>query len=108
MTIGFMPVLADLLFQAPEVNSRDSTPTFTTRTNLVLLRVVVRDKAGNAVGTLTKDDFQLFDKGKPQIISRFSLEKVSANKTSLAPGMRVSASSKRRSRSTRTPANNSA
>jgi VWFA-related protein len=41
--------------------------------NLVPLRVIVRDAKGNAVKTLRKDDFQLFQDGKPQIISNFSV-----------------------------------
>jgi VWFA-related protein len=43
--------------------------------NLVLVRVVVRDAKGAPVETLRKEDFQLFDRGKPQTISHFSLEK---------------------------------
>lgn len=59
---------------APEIKSQDAAPTFTSRVNLVLVRVVVRDKNGNATGNLKKEDFQLFDKGKPQVISKFSVE----------------------------------
>ena len=64
----------------PEVASQDVQPTFTTRANLVLVRVVVRDKAGHANGTLQKEDFQLFDKGKPQVISKFSMEQTAGRK----------------------------
>ncbi len=42
--------------------------------NLVLVRVVVRDAQGRMVRDLTKDDFQLFDSGKLQVISQFSTE----------------------------------
>jgi VWFA-related protein len=36
---------------------------------------VVRDRDGRAVGNLQKEDFQLFDKGKLQLITKFSMEK---------------------------------
>jgi VWFA-related protein len=55
--------------------SRDSPATFSTKVNLVMVPVVVRDSKGKAIGTLQKEDFQLFDKGKPQVITRFSVEK---------------------------------
>ena len=58
-----------------EVSSREAPVTFSSRVNLVLVPVVVRDNKGIAVGTLKQDDFQLFDKGKPQVITRFSVEK---------------------------------
>jgi VWFA-related protein len=55
--------------------TKDSPATFTTRVNLVMVPVVVRDTKGKAVGTLHMEDFQLFDKGKPQVIVKFSAEK---------------------------------
>ena len=58
---------------AAEMTSREDT-TFKVNVKLVLVRVVVRDKDGHAVGNLGKDDFQLFDKGKPQAISQFAGE----------------------------------
>jgi VWFA-related protein len=57
-----------------EVSSYDTPATFKVRVNLVLTRVVVRDALGNTVGNLRKEDFQLFDNGKPQAISAFSVE----------------------------------
>lgn len=42
--------------------------------NLVLVPVVVRDKKGKPVGSLTREDFRILDDGKPQTISTFSLE----------------------------------
>jgi VWFA-related protein len=58
-----------------EMSSHDAPATFSTKVNLVMVPVVVRDAKGKAIGTLQKEDFQLFDKGKPQTISRFSVEK---------------------------------
>jgi VWFA-related protein len=65
--------------------SHDSQPTFTSRSNLVLVRVVVRDKKGQPNGTLQKEDFQLFDKGKPQVISKFSVERSGGSKPDAPP-----------------------
>jgi VWFA-related protein len=60
-----------------EISSRDVAPTFKLQSerNLVMVRVVVRDGKGTPVENLRKEDFQLFDKGKLQTISHFSLEK---------------------------------
>lgn len=60
-----------------ELSSHDTPATFRTKVNLVLVPVVVRDKLGHAVGDLKKEDFQLFDRGKPQVISSFSVETLS-------------------------------
>ncbi len=63
---------------SPEISSHDETPTFKVKVNLVEVRVVVRDAKGNAVGNLKQEDFQLLDNGKPQLISKFSVEKAEA------------------------------
>jgi hypothetical protein len=52
--------------------TKEQVPTFQSKVNLVLVPVVVRDKRGRPVGNLSKDDFQLFDKGKRQTIASFS------------------------------------
>lgn len=77
---------------SPEMATRDTTPTFTSRTNLVLVRVVVHDRDGHVNGNLQKEDFLLFDKGKPQFISRFSLEKTTERKAEAAASEVASAS----------------
>jgi VWFA-related protein len=59
----------------PEMTTRDAPATFSTKVNLVLVPVVVRDRQARAVGTLRQEDFQLFDKNKPQLITKFSVEK---------------------------------
>jgi VWFA-related protein len=61
--------------KAPEITSRDTPTTFSSKVNLVMVPVVVRDGKGKAIGTLKKEDFQLFDRGKPQTIARFAIEK---------------------------------
>ncbi|MFZ0960486.1 MAG: VWA domain-containing protein [Terriglobia bacterium] len=60
-----------------EVATRQVEPTFKLQAerNLVMVRVVVRDAKGAAVDNLRKEDFELFDRGKPQTILEFSIEK---------------------------------
>jgi VWFA-related protein len=45
---------------------------------LVLARVVVRDATGHAIGNLHKEDFELSDNGKKQLISAFDAEHIAA------------------------------
>src|ERR1017187_7621634 len=61
---------------AAEMATHDEPAMFKARVNLVVVPVVVRDRQGKALGSFKQEDFQLFDKGKPQFIARFSLEKV--------------------------------
>ena len=57
------------------MSTKEAPALFKTRVNLVLVPVVVHDAKGQTVGTLSKENFQLFDKGKPQEITKFSIEK---------------------------------
>jgi VWFA-related protein len=65
---------------AAEVSTRDNPATFKVRVNLVLVRVVVRDGQGNVVTGLKKEDFQISDNRKPQIVSTFSVETPESHK----------------------------
>jgi VWFA-related protein len=58
---------------AAEMTSEESSVPLRVLVNLVPLRVIVRDAKGNAVSTLHKEDFQLFQDGKPQLLSNFSV-----------------------------------
>lgn len=53
--------------------------------NLVVVRVVVRDRNGKAVTGLHKEDFRLLDNGKPQTIAEFSVESAGAKPAPAAP-----------------------
>jgi hypothetical protein len=59
----------------PEIASHDEPVTFSSRVNLVSVPVVVRDHDGKAMGAFQQGDFQLFDKGKLPVITKFSIEK---------------------------------
>jgi VWFA-related protein len=69
------PALPPAPKEAPEISTKEAPALFKAAVNLVLVPVVVRDGKGRTIGTFTKDNFLLFDKGKPQEITRFSLEK---------------------------------
>ena len=66
--------------ESSEVTTRDTPPTFRVRVNLVLVRAVVRDSTGKVVTNLKKEDFQLSDNRKPQVISTFSTETPESHK----------------------------
>jgi VWFA-related protein len=79
-------VLALVCFRADaqttaEMSAHEEPATFKTKVNLVLVPVVVRDSQGRAVGNLKQEDFQVFDKGKPQVITKFSVEKSGSHVT---------------------------
>lgn len=69
-----------------EIVSHDSPATFKVRVNVVLVRVVVRDNNGKVVSNLKKEDFQLTDERKPQIISSFSTETPASHAPAVGPG----------------------
>jgi VWFA-related protein len=49
--------------------------------NLVVVRVVVRDAQNKPIENLQKEDFKLFDRGKPQSITQFAVEMPSSQAT---------------------------
>src|SRR6185436_18046831 len=81
LAAGWIAITHVVVGQEPDVS-------FKTRVNLVSVPAVVRDKKGLAVGNLEKADFQLFDKGKPQVISRFSMETAGSKPSADAPEKR--------------------
>jgi len=78
----FSPVLAQVSSlpsgkdsaASAELSSHDEVATFKVKVNVVLVRVVVRDSEGRAIGNLKREDFQLFDNRKPQVIQNFAVE----------------------------------
>jgi len=52
-----------------------AAPTLTAQSNLVIVRVVVRDSHGVPVTGLKKEDFRLLDRGKEQEVSQFDEER---------------------------------
>jgi VWFA-related protein len=59
----------------------DDAPRTALRVNvrLVPVSVVLRDGTGRAVGNMGEDNFRLFDEGRPQVITQFSVESAAPN-----------------------------
>ena len=69
-----MPALF-LVVASPSLPSQQaSTPTFSSNVKVVNVLATVRDKHGQIVNTLTKDDFKLEQDGQPQTIHYFAKE----------------------------------
>jgi VWFA-related protein len=68
---------------AQQATPPNGPPAIHIDTNALLIPVVVRDGQGNAIGTLTQSDFQVFDQGKPMPISGFTVVKSAPAQTEL-------------------------
>jgi len=71
------------------MKSQETEPSFKLQVqrNLVVVRVVVRDSKGHPVSNLRKEDFRLFDNGKPQGITSFTVETLpSKDRNEAQPG----------------------
>src|ERR1017187_5693927 len=80
---GLLAVLVFLGSLGAQSQTNDKTPAgtqdqapfqFIVASNLVVVRVVVRDAQGKPVEGLQKEDFKLFDRGKEQSIAQFEAE----------------------------------
>ncbi len=70
-------LLAAGMIQNPSVRAQQAQPsTFSITSNLVVVNVAARDKAGNLMTNLKKEDFILLEDGKPQRIDVFELQKL--------------------------------
>lgn len=65
--------------QQQEAASNSSTPTFRAETKLVLVDTVVTDKSGRHITDLEQKDFKVWEDGKEQSITSFSIERSQVN-----------------------------
>jgi VWFA-related protein len=75
----FLAVACLAMSSPGSARSQENTATFRSKVNVVQVPVVVRDARGRAIGNLTQSDFAIFDKGKRQTISSFSVTQRQAN-----------------------------
>jgi VWFA-related protein len=75
---------AAIVLQTPALRGQDPPPapgvTFQVEVNYVDVDVVVTDEQGKFVTGLTRDDFEVFEDGKPQKVDTFSLVEVPVEK----------------------------
>src|SRR5215471_11930042 len=71
MTAGSLVGVQAQQQQQPLKDDAQLTPTFKTTVDLVSVTAVVRDGKGRVVRNLTREDFQVFEKGLPRKIVEF-------------------------------------
>src|ERR1051326_1209013 len=69
-----LAVLAGLV--AFERTPAQEPPTFKVESKLVIVNVTVKDRSGNPITTLKKEDFEVLEDGKVQSIGPFEMEKL--------------------------------
>jgi VWFA-related protein len=86
-SLALSTVTAQTASQQPEASKdQKGLYRFRVETELVLVNVVVRDKQGNFITGLTKDDFTLLEDGKPQRVSSFDFENLDTTPLAAASG----------------------
>jgi VWFA-related protein len=70
-------IFAILALLALAAAGQQSQPIFTANSNLVIVDVTVRDKAGRPIAGLQASDFTVLEDGKPQKIAMFEFQKLS-------------------------------
>ena len=88
--------LAAAVLQSPFVKAQDpqSPPgppsvTFQVEVNYVDVDIVVTDEKGNFIPGLTRDDFEVFEDGKPQKIDMFSYVEIPVEKADRLPRLPI-------------------
>jgi VWFA-related protein len=71
--------------QQPAAPRQRPAATFRSSIDLVTINVVVRDKNGNIVRGLTRDDFTITEDGQPQTISTFDFEEIARQPIDVTP-----------------------
>src|SRR5215471_5951167 len=74
-----------LITQTSAQQAPPSPPVIRINVNLVQVDAVVTDSKGNPVTDLKADDFEVFQDGKPQVITNFEFVDVRAAAARLAP-----------------------
>lgn len=73
---GVLLLLALAAGAAPAEEQRVAVPRFRSGVDLVKVTATVRDAEGRLVGDLTRDDFEIFEDGRPQRITQFDRGRV--------------------------------
>jgi VWFA-related protein len=75
---GFAALLVQwpLAVLAQQARAQQATPTLRATTELVLVNVVARDKKGNLVRDLRREDFTVFEDGQKQQVASFDFENI--------------------------------
>lgn len=78
-TIALLIALVSLCYVCVAQTGPNDESNLKVKSNLVVIRAVVRDKQGKPIESLGKEDFKVLDRGREQTITQFEVETLPVN-----------------------------
>lgn len=87
VVLSGLSVIASAFNPQDKPSTEQQEPSIKLKADLIEARVVVTDRKGNVIKNLNKEDFEIFENNRGQVVSFFSAENLSATKDQARPSI---------------------